>query len=210
MVVDIEKNIAQNIKELRQLSGLKQAELGEKISYSDKTISKWENGTSVPDITALMLLAETFGVTVDDLARPNACEKVQKQSQQAVKEETANDIAMLCLSVVTVFLIAVIIYVGLLITDRGTFWQVFVWAVPPSVLLAFRFNRSHFNLKWLNCCLLSIFVWSLITAIYLQLLVFSYNVWPLFFVGIPLQAMIVIYSFFSKKRRSLLQILFKN
>ena len=38
----IETNISKNIKELRVASGMKQSELGEKIAYSDKTISKWE------------------------------------------------------------------------------------------------------------------------------------------------------------------------
>ena len=41
---NIEKNIADNIKSLRLQAGLKQSELGDKIAYSDKTISKWEKG----------------------------------------------------------------------------------------------------------------------------------------------------------------------
>ena len=69
---EIEKNIAVNIKELRLRRGMKQSELGETISYSDKTISKWENGTSVPDVTALVALAEAFGVSVSDMVKPDA------------------------------------------------------------------------------------------------------------------------------------------
>ena len=63
---------AVNIKELRLRRGVKQSELGEKISYSDKTISKWENGASVPDVTALVALAEAFGVSVSDMVKPDA------------------------------------------------------------------------------------------------------------------------------------------
>lgn len=72
----IETNISKNIKELRVASGMKQSELGEKIAYSDKTISKWENGSSVPDIVALGAVADLFGITVDDLIRENAADKL--------------------------------------------------------------------------------------------------------------------------------------
>lgn len=72
----IETNISKNIKELRVASGMKQSELGDKIAYSDKTISKWENGSSVPDIVALGAVADLFGITVDDLIRENAADKL--------------------------------------------------------------------------------------------------------------------------------------
>ena len=44
---DVKKVIAQNITELRLLGGMTQAELGEKLNYSDKTVSKWERGDSL-------------------------------------------------------------------------------------------------------------------------------------------------------------------
>ena len=44
MYSDIEKNLAKNIAELRKAKNLKQSDLGDQIGYSDKTISKWENG----------------------------------------------------------------------------------------------------------------------------------------------------------------------
>ena len=75
MESQIERNIAKNIKELGVASGLKQSELGDKISYSDKTISKWENGSSIPDITALDAIAKLFSLTVDDLINENAVER---------------------------------------------------------------------------------------------------------------------------------------
>ena len=48
-------------------SGMKQSELGEKIAYSDKTISKWENGTAMPDLKKLTDLASLFDVSMDEL-----------------------------------------------------------------------------------------------------------------------------------------------
>ena len=80
----IETNISKNIKELRVASGMKQSELGEKIAYSDKTISKWENGSSVPDIVALGAVADLFGITVDDLIRENAADKLINREKKTV------------------------------------------------------------------------------------------------------------------------------
>ena len=57
--------IAENIVTLRKNAGLTQAELAERLNYSDKAISKWERAEAVPDVLVLAQLAELFGVTVD-------------------------------------------------------------------------------------------------------------------------------------------------
>ena len=44
-----------------------QIELAEILNYSDKAVSKWERGESVPDISVLKQIADIFGVTVDYL-----------------------------------------------------------------------------------------------------------------------------------------------
>ena len=49
----IEENIAKNLIELRKEHNLTQAEMAQKIGYSDKTISRWENQSSMPDIVSL-------------------------------------------------------------------------------------------------------------------------------------------------------------
>ena len=200
MNTQIEQNIAKNIQELRKAYGMKQSELGEKISYSDKTISKWENGFSVPDITALSSLAEIFDVTIDDLTKENAVLKISDQASQQYKEFYANKIATLCLAVVSVFTVAVLIYVGVEIIKGFRFWQVFIWAVPPASFIVYRYNKANRNIKWANTVLLSLFAWGLITASYLQLL--EYNLWHLFLLGAPLQAMIIINTLLRKKHLS--------
>ena len=60
-------NIAKNITELRKASNITQADLAEKLNYSDKSISKWERGDGVPDVIVLNKIAELFGVTLNDL-----------------------------------------------------------------------------------------------------------------------------------------------
>ena len=191
----IETNISKNIKELRVASGMKQSELGEKIAYSDKTISKWENGSSVPDIVALGAVADLFGITVDDLIRENAADKLINREKKPTSNQS-NDIVMLCLSVLSVFTIAVTLYVAFLIIKKVVFWQVFVWAIPVSAYLCAKYNKAHGNIKWVNTVLFSLICWGLIVAAYLQIL--SYNLWPIFFIGAPIEAMIIVSTLFSK------------
>ena len=55
------------IRRLREEKGLTQAGLAEKLTVSDKTVSKWETGKGYPDITLLEPIAEVFGVSVTEL-----------------------------------------------------------------------------------------------------------------------------------------------
>ena len=55
------------IKELRENRKLTQAELGEKIGVSSKTISKWETAKGLPDISLLQPLAQALGISVIEL-----------------------------------------------------------------------------------------------------------------------------------------------
>ena len=72
---DIKPIIAVNLSNLRKEKGLTQAELAEKLLYSDKSVSKWERAESVPDIYVLNSIAEMFGVTVDYLLQEHKPEE---------------------------------------------------------------------------------------------------------------------------------------
>jgi len=58
---------AENLRRYRQEHGLTQLELGRKINYSEKAVSKWESGASIPPASALLAVADALGVTLDDL-----------------------------------------------------------------------------------------------------------------------------------------------
>jgi transcriptional regulator with XRE-family HTH domain len=64
---DIKSVIAENISRLRRENNMTQIELADRLNYSDKAISKWERGESVPDISVLKAIADLFGVSVDYL-----------------------------------------------------------------------------------------------------------------------------------------------
>ena len=60
-------SFADNLVELRKLNNLSQEDIAEKIGVSRQTLSKYETGDSLPDIERCKLLADLFGVTMDDL-----------------------------------------------------------------------------------------------------------------------------------------------
>ena len=57
---DLKLVIAKNIAKLRVDSNMTQNELAQKLNYSDKAVSKWERGESLPDISVLVQIAEIF------------------------------------------------------------------------------------------------------------------------------------------------------
>lgn len=60
-------NFSENLRRLRKAKDIKQEALAEAMNVSRQTVSKWENGTAMPDFKKLNALAEYFGVTMDEL-----------------------------------------------------------------------------------------------------------------------------------------------
>ncbi len=59
--------LGKKIRQLRFKAGLTQEQLAERLGIGAQSVSKWENAATMPDITTLPLLAEVFGVSIDDL-----------------------------------------------------------------------------------------------------------------------------------------------
>lgn len=60
-------NFSENLSKLRKEKGIKQEVLANDMKVSRQTVSKWENGTAMPDLKKLTALAEYFGITMDEL-----------------------------------------------------------------------------------------------------------------------------------------------
>ena len=78
------KNIGEFLQELRKGKGLTQRELAEQIGISDKTISKWENGNSIPDTSMLLPLCNVLEITVNEFL---SCEKILPENYSMKAEE---------------------------------------------------------------------------------------------------------------------------
>lgn len=189
---NVESIICKNLIALRKSRNLKQSELSEAIGYSDKTISRWENGTSVPDISTLVKLSKFYNISLEDLIQENATEKYVEKEKKKNHEEIINFYSLLALGVLTVWVVAVLVYIGLIMIRQTYFWQVFILAIPFSCLVMYKNTRKNYNLRWFNFLVLTLSIGGAISFFYLAFL--SYNFWQLFILFIPLEGISAISS----------------
>lgn len=193
--------IAANIVELRKNHNLTQAELAEKLNYSDKAVSKWERGESVPDISVLKRIADLFGVKVDYLLTSEHTDDsdiINKVSRRTIR----NRAMITGISVLLVWLVATLIFsnVEIVINGLDRLWLVFVFAVPVSFIVWLVFNTLWFNKRY-NFLIVSLLMWSTLAAIFLTFFSFSINTWLFFVVGVPGQAIIALWSGIRPKKK---------
>lgn len=82
--------LEEQIKYYRKQAGLSQEKMAEKIGVSRQAITKWENGTGIPDIANLMAIADLLQISVDELFSNEKSEK--KQSNYIYESRTEYDI----------------------------------------------------------------------------------------------------------------------
>ena len=180
---------ASNIIKLRTRAGLTQAELGEKLNYSDKTISKWERGEAIPDAYVLTQMAELFGVTVDYLlSSHDAWESPEQQEEeeqrQAERHYSIN--VIIAISVLGVWTMALTIFVMLWLFDI-ILWQTFVVALPVSILTYMVLICVFRRRKYLQF-VIAAFVLSMFILLYFTLPM--QKPWQLFLIAVPAEVIV--------------------
>ena len=196
---NLEQIVAQNLTDLRKAQKWTQAELAEKLNYSDKSVSKWERGDALPDLKVLQQMSELFGVTLDYFVTENAAS--EREKFEAPKSENGFRIGVELLAVCVVWLVAVSGFIfGMTYADMNAPWLWLIWAVPASA-----FVLSYFNLRWkFRACAIvfeSVLCWTLLAAVFLQLLSNHFNLWQVFLVGVPTQAAILLWAQIRRGRR---------
>lgn len=196
---DLKLIIAKNIAALRQASRMTQLELAEKLNYSDKAISKWERGESIPDVLVLKSIADLFGVTLDYLLEADHAEK-PKPSQESPGYLHRNRKVTTTLSVLLVWFVATMAYVVMdLAIPASVFkWIPFAYAVPVSMIVWLVFNSIWFN-KRRNYCIISLLMWTGLLSVVLTVAACCFWPWKLLFLGIPGQIAILLWSRYKKK-----------
>ena len=128
--------VAQNIYYLRTVNHMTQYELGEKLNYSDKAISKWERGDGLPDAYIIHKMSEIFGVTVDYILSEHSDQdkKVDAKPIKKAKRMIAN---IVFFGIITV---ALLIFVVLALTIKQYLWQLFVFACPICAIVGIVFS----------------------------------------------------------------------
>lgn len=184
---------ASNLIKLRTDSGMTQAELGSRLNYSDKTVSKWERAESVLDAFVLKQLAGIFGVSVDYLLCEHDEWERTPKPEHGKKTSFSTGVVTL-VSVMGIWTLAVFMFVIFWILGSLQ-WIIFAAAVPVTVITLLVFNciwRQGRNNVWIVAAL----VLSIFLLIYLTLL--KFNLWQLFLVLIP--AEIIVFLSFRIRR----------
>ncbi len=209
--IEINQKLAKNLTYYRKTAGFTQAELAEKINYSDKSVSKWESGNGVPDIYTLVQLAELYGVTIDTLLGDGAPVRVKKKTRAARS-------LIMSLSSGIVWLIATLFFVAMQILVPGRAWWVaFMYAIVANgiVLLVY---ASIWKYKTLSFISVTTIIWISFVCLFLTVKFICERtgavdnigpLWSIFLLGIPLQVLEILWVFFRsvfKKNKKLLDV----
>jgi transcriptional regulator with XRE-family HTH domain len=197
----IKQIVAKNITDLRKGLGLTQLELAERLNYSDKAVSKWERGESLPDVAVLKQIADLFQVSIDYLV---SAEHTPHQEDHIIYRgrELRNRRIIMGISVILVWLAATIAFVvvDIVLGSAARNWIIFLYALPASMIVFLVFTSLWFNPRW-NYLIISLLMWSTLVCLHVGILLLGFNVWIIYILGIPGQAIILLWSGLKLKSR---------
>ena len=132
---DVKPIIAENLVMLRKKKGITQAELASRLDYSDKAVSRWEHGDTLPDINVLCELCDFYGVTLDFLVSKGDGQLKQKIQS---KKMMINNIVVCLLAVVIVWLVATSLFIygnTILSFLKYNLWMFYVVGAPAQIIV---------------------------------------------------------------------------
>lgn len=189
---DLKEITAGNIIRLRQNSNITQAQLGEKLGYSDKSVSKWERAEAIPDAYVLKQMSALFGVTVDYLLDEHEeTEPIEENPQRSYSRS-----AVMWLAVVGIWTAALLIFIVGWILEKNL-WLTFVFALPVTLVTLLVLNSVWKKGKQ-NFYIVATLVASVLVLVYLSF--FDKNWWQLFLLLVPAELLVFI-AFKVKKAR---------
>ena len=189
---DLKGIIAKNIATLRVSAKLTQLELAEKLNYSDKSVSKWERGDSIPDVIVLKQIADLFSVTLDYLVTEHEEEKTPLPPENIARKRR-NRLLVEWLSIIGVVTLSTIVFALCCLWGSASWaWLSFIAALPVSSIVSLVF-RSIWGKKIDVAVISSALFWLLAVFIHLLTLVAaSINIWHVYIVCIPAQIIIIL------------------
>lgn len=186
--------VAENLTRLRGQAGLTQLQLAEMLNYSDKAVSKWERGESIPDLRVLIQLAKIYNITVDDIVtRPH--EQQVKPRLNLKKKHTL--ITLLSVGLVLVVAACVFMTLFYIAPMREYAFLSFVCAplfcgIVFTVFAALWYGRVTLTVA------ASTIIWSAVLIIHCFIYCFTrkdgvptVEVWPFYLAAAFLQALLI-------------------
>lgn len=146
----LRRTIGKNIALYRKAHGDTQAALGQKLSYSDKAVSKWERGESAPDVYVLSRIAELYGVSVGVLIG---------EAQPELQASPYMHLFVFMCSVALTFVIGTVLIVAFEIVNVAfNTWLFLLYAAALSALEAVIFTSLWWDL-WRQLAAWSALIW---------------------------------------------------
>lgn len=192
---NIKEIVAHNLVMLRKYHHLTQAELAEKLNFSDKAVSRWEKGEVVPDVETLNKISEVYEIPFAKLFEKDLALE-ENSVAQPKKSWKRNKFIITFLAEMLICFLSVVVFVSIKLARGESYWQIFIWMIVALSIVALVFSWV-WKKKPIKFISMSVLVWSLILAFYLQFI--DKNWWLLFILGIPLQIAILLWAGFKKK-----------
>ncbi len=185
---NIRAALAQNIAAYRKQAGFTQGALGEKLGYSDKSVSKWERGDGIPDALVLAQMADLFGCSVDALMGRSA--PAPKDNSDKRKKTKRRMIPLL--SALLAWLAAAVAYfvLALLPWEIPRTWLAFIYAIPAMFIVLTVFGGMWFS-RAVQCIAVSGIIWGVAVSLKLTFPMREMNL--LFVIAAILQVLAILW-----------------
>jgi len=185
--LSIKDIIAKNITCLRKREGMTQAELANRLNYSDKAISKWERGESLPDAEMLYNISILFNVRIEYLFQDHNYAGLSLAETQKLEKKEKRTKVVIALTILAILLTLI----GIFFTSLSKIFHLgsninFILLFIPIIPIIFLIINSILGQVKFNFLLESLIIWS--SAISLYIYLSDYN----FIIIIPIAAFIQI------------------
>lgn len=192
--MNVKEIIAKNISGLRKQKGMTQAELADKLCYSNKSISKWERADSLPDAEMLYKIAIFFGVDVNYLFEKHEYNKINDEQNRLLEKKNLRfKLAFVVTTVLILLMLSSILVFSLLrylsITPALITGTIFLFIAG----LCFLVEAILIVLKYYKYTkiLTSLILWTIVLGVFL--LIPSFPLVVMLAIGIVIQSVIVVF-----------------
>lgn len=183
----LRKTVAKNIAQYRKAHHDTQLDLATKLNYSDKSVSKWERGESLPDVYILSQIAELYGVSVSALIG---------EIQPPKESKPHYHMFILLLSLALTMAVATLLFSMFMICKVDyPAWMFFVYALPVCSIICIVFTSLWWGILWQGVSV-SALIWTLGLSLYLSFEL--ENVSLIFLVCAALQVLTLLWEGFRK------------
>ena len=193
---DIKSVFAQNLIHLRKQMKITQVEFAEKINYSDKAVSKWERGESIPDVAVLKSIGDFFGVTIDFLVTKHSPEeKVEEKTNYAKTVKNKNRFLISGITIFAIFVCSLIVFVSLQSANPSALAVnlqcCFILPLPVQFILLVIFS-SLWAKRYVKIIFVSCLIWSILLVTFSIVWMATRSAYPLIFIiGIPNRCILI-------------------